>query len=238
MDGLGSITDLTDPSQAVIEQYQYDAFGIMQTPPATGNIYTYTGREYDAETGLYYYRARYYNAQAGRFVTVDPVEKEYMYYYCSNNPIVYIDPFGLWLEKLAPNYGNYGGHNWSGGKKVKEGELGLDVEPVDELDRCFKKHDNCYFKHGILRREPQKDCEKQKAMDNCDADLGDCLADLGKQKPSEWKPKPATKPKWAERYRRGAASVFESRKTKKEKEYTEPLERYIINNYTSPYPFL
>jgi RHS repeat-associated protein len=150
MDGLGSVTDLTDPSQAVIEQYQYDAFGIMQTPPATGNIYTYTGREYDVETGLYYYRARYYNAQAGRFLTVDPILKPYFdynfllksdifaiievpvflhpYVYTENNPIIFTDPWGFnkdycgygWTEPLVDDYP--GGFDFTG--------------PCNKHDRC------------------------------------------------------------------------------------------------------
>ncbi len=37
------------------------------------NPHTYTGREYDAESGLYYYRARYYNPTIGRFLSEDPI---------------------------------------------------------------------------------------------------------------------------------------------------------------------
>jgi RHS repeat-associated protein len=39
----------------------------------------FTGRRYDAETGLYYYRARYYNPEIGRFMQPDPVAM-YMQY--------------------------------------------------------------------------------------------------------------------------------------------------------------
>jgi RHS repeat-associated protein len=43
--------------------------------PTTGfeNSYTYTGREWDKETGLYYYRARYYDPMEGRFISKDPI---------------------------------------------------------------------------------------------------------------------------------------------------------------------
>jgi len=113
-DGLGSVTELTDSSQNVVESYKYDAFGNLQTSPATGNPYTYTAREYDSESGLYYYRARYYDPSIGRFITADPSLKPGVYYipyllaksilapsqlnlfvYVSNNPINNIDPLGL-----------------------------------------------------------------------------------------------------------------------------------------------
>ncbi|MBU2540805.1 MAG: hypothetical protein KJ593_02785 [Candidatus Omnitrophica bacterium] len=37
------------------------------------NPYTYTGRELDPESGLYYYRARYYDASIGRFLQEDSI---------------------------------------------------------------------------------------------------------------------------------------------------------------------
>ena len=62
------------------------------------NPYTYTAREYDPETGLYYYRARYYDAAAGRFLQEDPFgfgAGVNFYAYVNNNPINLIDPMGL-----------------------------------------------------------------------------------------------------------------------------------------------
>jgi RHS repeat-associated protein len=38
-----------------------------------GISYTFTGREFDGETNLYYYRARYYDPQDGRFISKDPI---------------------------------------------------------------------------------------------------------------------------------------------------------------------
>ncbi len=96
-DGLGSVTELTDNSQSVVESYKYDAFGNLQTPPATGNPYTYTGREYDPESGLYFYRARYYDAGVGRFLSADPIRfggGVNFYAYVQNNPVNLTDPTG------------------------------------------------------------------------------------------------------------------------------------------------
>lgn len=96
-DGLGSITSLTDATGAVAASYTYDSFG-NQTA-STGSIanpYQYTGRELDSETGLYYYRARYYDPSASRFLNEDPIRSGMNFYaYVHNDPISFLDPFGL-----------------------------------------------------------------------------------------------------------------------------------------------
>ncbi|GFE56722.1 RHS repeat-associated core domain-containing protein [Geobacter sp. AOG1] len=98
-DGLGSVTTITDANHNVVQSYAYDSFGMVK--PATGfrNSYTYTGREWDKETGLYYYRARYYDPMEGRLISKDPISfaggDVNLYGYVQNNPINYIDPTGL-----------------------------------------------------------------------------------------------------------------------------------------------
>ncbi len=111
-DGLGSITDLTDSTGAIAQSYVYDSFGnIDQQVGPLENPYTYTGRELDAESGLYYYRARYYEAIVGRFINEDPIEftgsDNNFYRYVQNNPVSFVDPFGLigTDRSNVPNYG-------------------------------------------------------------------------------------------------------------------------------------
>jgi RHS repeat-associated protein len=105
------VSELTDGSQNVAESYQYDAFGNLETPPATENSYTYTGREYDSETGLYFLRFRYYDPNIGRFITIDPIKFSggiNFYAYVRNNPIRFKDPFGLKVNcKVEWEYGGY-----------------------------------------------------------------------------------------------------------------------------------
>jgi RHS repeat-associated protein len=57
----------------------------------------FTGREYDAETGLYHYRERAYSPQIGRFLQTDPlaIDDENTYTYCYNDPVNWVDPYGL-----------------------------------------------------------------------------------------------------------------------------------------------
>ena len=55
-DGLGTVTDLTDSSGATAKSYSYDAYGTLVEQTGTlDQPYTYTGREFDSETELYYY---------------------------------------------------------------------------------------------------------------------------------------------------------------------------------------
>jgi len=54
-------------------QRKYDSFVMPKPQTSFRNSYTYTGREWDKETGLYYYRARYYDPMDGRFISKDPI---------------------------------------------------------------------------------------------------------------------------------------------------------------------
>ncbi|MHB9049519.1 MAG: golvesin C-terminal-like domain-containing protein, partial [Pirellulales bacterium] len=62
--GSGGVTD-------VVDHLRYDAFGKItsQTNSAEQPRFTYTARELDSDTGLYYYRARWYDATTGKFMS-------------------------------------------------------------------------------------------------------------------------------------------------------------------------
>jgi len=103
-DGLGSVTNLTDSSGATVESYTYDAFGQPDSVSTIGNRFMFTGREYDAETELYYYRARYYDPKIGRFLQRDQVgysDSTNLYQYCFNNPTNFVDPSGNYSLALG-----------------------------------------------------------------------------------------------------------------------------------------
>ncbi|MGB4894544.1 MAG: RHS repeat-associated core domain-containing protein [Nitrospira sp.] len=108
-DALGSVTDLTDSAGVTAKSYAYDAYGnILDSPGTVEQPFTYTGREFDAESGLYYYRARNYDPMTGRFLQADPfgiAAGVNLYSYVNNDPLNLIDPSGLspvgWIVKLG-----------------------------------------------------------------------------------------------------------------------------------------
>ena len=81
-----NITTLVNTGGDAIERYVYTPYGVLTIYNATwsnvrsvssyANAYTYTGRQLDAETGLYYYRHRTYAPHLGRFASRDPLGYE------------------------------------------------------------------------------------------------------------------------------------------------------------------
>jgi RHS repeat-associated protein len=111
-DRLGSIRNLTDERGKIIATYDYDAFGnIIKQDSSVSNPFTYTAREFDTSTELYYYRARYYDPLFGRFLSTDPklpLKTEPIdlnpYLYVKNSPTRFIDPLGL--SEMPPGVEN------------------------------------------------------------------------------------------------------------------------------------
>ncbi len=99
-DHKGSLRKVTDNAGLVVNSYDYDSYGNIEASfEGIPNAFTYTGREFDAESGLTYYRARYYDAATGRFLSEDPIGfaagDMNVYRYVGNDPVNLVDPYGL-----------------------------------------------------------------------------------------------------------------------------------------------
>ena len=96
--GHGDVTGLADTTGNITKTYNYDAFGVELTLDLEDvNPFRYCGEYYDKETDSIYLRARYYNPALGRFTTEDPAKDGLNWYvYCDNNPVMFIDPLGLY----------------------------------------------------------------------------------------------------------------------------------------------
>jgi RHS repeat-associated protein len=98
-DGPGNVVGLVDAYGSLVNEYRYGPFGEAETVRETvAQPFRFTGRELDAETGLYYFRARYYDPLVGRFVSEDPLGLKAglnVYAYLGNDPVNGRDPSGM-----------------------------------------------------------------------------------------------------------------------------------------------
>jgi RHS repeat-associated protein len=106
LDGLGSVSNITDSAANIIESYNYDVYGRPYITDSSGNPITesvignsnmFTARTWDEAIGLYDYRARHYDPLIGRFLQEDPLRDSInmnFYNYVGNNPVNFIDPNG------------------------------------------------------------------------------------------------------------------------------------------------
>ena len=102
-----NVTTLVNTGGDALERYVYSPYGVLTIYDATwvnlratssyANAYTYTGRQLDTETGLFYYRARFYATHLGRFISRDPVgygDGPNFLRYARNCPTTVLDPNG------------------------------------------------------------------------------------------------------------------------------------------------
>jgi RHS repeat-associated protein len=102
-DPFGSPVMATDANGNVVWKETYKPYGerVNNSPAAIDNSIGFTGKSFDASTGLSYMGARYYDPVLGRFLGVDPKEVHpgdvhsfNRYAYANNNPYKFVDPDG------------------------------------------------------------------------------------------------------------------------------------------------
>ena len=99
--------------------------------------YTFSAKEKDFETGLSYFGSRYYSSDLSVWLSVDPMSDDYPYQsnyvYCSNNPLMIVDPNGMFETRAEAQ--KYRKEHHTGGSIHKR-----------------SKHDNYSGNYSIVNR--------------------------------------------------------------------------------------
>lgn len=133
-DHLGSVTQMSDSSGAVVGERSYFPFGDTRAQKGELDRYGFTGQERDAVTGFVHMGHRYLDTGLGAWTSTDPGFTNFMqknaqasgideatsaYSYASNNPVTRTDPTGLKSNK-------------------KKGPSKTETQPKHELDSGVK----------------------------------------------------------------------------------------------------
>ena len=106
-DHLGSSSWITDSAGNPVQHLHYLPWGEdyvnQRLNDFNGVRYTFSAKEKDSETGLSYFGSRYYSSDLSIWLSVDPMSDKYPstspYAYCRNNPIILVDPNGMFDTK-------------------------------------------------------------------------------------------------------------------------------------------
>lgn len=99
-DEIGTVHDVVDCSASLLNHIDYDAFGdvLTESDAGVGRRFRFAGRDWDAETRLYFFRTRYYDPYLGRFISTDRLGFDggdaNLYRFGNNSPTNLRDPRG------------------------------------------------------------------------------------------------------------------------------------------------
>jgi RHS repeat-associated protein len=168
-DKLGTVRDLLGNSGIIVNSMSYTAFGqiLSQSSLSALDRFTFTGREFNYDSNLYFYRARFYNEYTGRFISEDPLGFKggdvNLSRYANANPLSFTDPFGtsvtiefaLLLSITVPVIGVFGVGLFDGQPctAVANNPFGF------SFSQACTNHDACYDgpKSGKTKAECDED---------------------------------------------------------------------------------
>lgn len=111
-DHLGTPQKMTDATGVIVWAADYKPFGEATVTVSTiTNNLRFPGQYFDAETGRNYNVQRNYNSPLGRYDEADPIGQWgalNLYGYVGNNPVKFIDPWGLFTATVYDSGGRNG----------------------------------------------------------------------------------------------------------------------------------
>jgi len=142
--GHADVTALVTREGTIAATYYYDAFeNILESTGEVNNNIRYSGYQYEEETGLYYVNARMYDPKTARFLQEDTYTGDpndplslNLYTYCSNNPLIYLDPTGHSLEEIGNFFKTVAG---KAGKAIKEAKESINEENFGKIGGFIDK---------------------------------------------------------------------------------------------------
>lgn len=133
-DQLGSTIAKTDESGSLVASTSFTAYG----EGAPVSSFGFAGGWTDPDTELIYFRARWYDPELGVFISVDPLLEitQDAYGYSGNSPFAYIDPHGLFLNRIGDGLSALGRGVSSVGKELVEGAVTIKNTAVDWFENA------------------------------------------------------------------------------------------------------
>ena len=142
-DHLGSIREMTDSSGAIQVRYDYDPYGVRTK--VQGSIdadFGFTGHFIIAsQPETTFTLNRLYRTDLGRWLSRDPIEEAgglNLYDYVDNDPVNWIDPFGLWKDPGHQQLTEVAMKNWG----FSQHDINIAVNANLNVDRLSNQGNN------------------------------------------------------------------------------------------------
>jgi RHS repeat-associated protein len=196
-DHLGTPQQLVTATGTVIWQAAYLAYGQAQIQvQAVKNNLRFPGQYYDTETGLHYNWHRFYDPETGRYISADPIGLTggmNLYAYVKNDPINWIDPWGLLGEVVTFQPVGWGSSSFGHTAYNDNGTVysfGPNGMWKGSFEDYMKKNDFREAVGAVLNLTPQQEDMLRKCLEkdagsygkftnNCGDPLERCLEELG-----------------------------------------------------------
>ena len=165
-DHQGTVRDMAryaSGTTTIVNHRKFDAFGNLtaESDSTVKFLFSYTGREWDGDAGLYYYRARWYDPKMGRFVSEDPMGfaagDTNVSRYVGNSPTVRTDPTGLWsYEAHLKILNEFFRRRWSDDNFTLEHRIDMAREGrnMDVNDTLFNANNAAHY---MIDKRPPSD---------------------------------------------------------------------------------